>query len=147
MLLKISPVAPAVLVLGAIVIGYQIFNIPVMMGYYCLVPDVVPKPVIGRFYAMFRVFGTLAGTLFNYFFLGKAKTHLTIVFIGIAIFYLISIWIMCLKVKEGEYPPVPEKKDKTPIFKSVTNYFKLCFGQPYYVVAYIAYAALLLELT
>ena len=41
--------------------------------------------------------------------------------------------MMCLKVKEGEYPPPPDSSDRPGIFFAVKSYFKDGFGKPYYL--------------
>lgn len=72
-LLKYSPVTSLVLISGVLVGAFQVFNMFVSSVYYYLIADVVPEAFIGRFYALFRVFGALAGLLFSYFILGMAK--------------------------------------------------------------------------
>lgn len=141
-LLKHGPAAPMILVLGGIGVAYTIFNSFIMNAYYCLMPDVVPREVIGRFYALFRVLGTLSMTVFNYFFLGKALTHIHEIFIGIGVFYCLSIWVVCFKVKEGEYPPLPEKGKKGELGIVVRKYVRECFGNAHFRWAFLAYAAL-----
>jgi len=43
------------------VVGWQLFNIFVGAVYYYLIVDVVPEPLLGRFYGLFRLFGLAPG--------------------------------------------------------------------------------------
>ena len=138
-LLKCSPVTSLVLVSGVLVAAFQIFNMFVSSVYYYLVADVVPEAFIGRFYGLFRVFGTLAGLLFNYFIFGTAKTHMNEIFIGMAIVYGFFITMMCLRVKEGEYPPPDKKEERGHWWSGIRNYADECFGHPFYLLVFLVY--------
>lgn len=95
--------------------------------------DVVPKPVLGRFFGLFRMVSVGAAIVFNYWLLGQAETWFRHIFIGLAILYGISFSLMCLKVREGEYPP-PPADERTGNFRAATaNYLRQCFGQSFYV--------------
>jgi MFS family permease len=137
--LKYSPVTSIVLVSGALVATFQIFNMFVSSVYYYLIADVVPEAFIGRFYGLFRVFGTLAGLLFNYFIFGMAKTHMHEIFIGMALFYGFFITLMCLRVKEGEYPPPDKKEERGHWWSGIRNYARECFGHPIYLLIFLVY--------
>ena len=138
-LLKYSPVTSLVLISGVLVAAFQIFNMFVSSVYYYLIADVVPEAFIGRFYALFRVFGALAGLLFSYFILGMAKTHMHEIFIGMAIFYGLFITLMCLRVKEGEYPPPDQREERGHWWSGIRNYAKECFGHPFYILIFLVY--------
>ena len=138
-LLKYSPVTSLVLISGVLVASFQIFNMFVSSVYYYLIADVVPEAFIGRFYALFRIFGTLAGLLFNYFIFGMAQTHMHEIFIGMAIFYGIFITLMCLRVKEGEYPPPDKQEERGHWWSGIRNYAEECFGHPLYLLIFLVY--------
>lgn len=113
-----------------------------------LVNDVVPRQLIGRFFALFRMFSLAAGMGFSWYLMGKMERYYGPIFIGIGTLYLISFSAMCFFVKEGTYPPI----ENTPMelagtqtgignrivssvvgcFESIGNYFTECFSHPYY---------------
>jgi MFS family permease len=105
-----------------------------------LVNDVVPQSVVGRFFGMFRVMSLLAGILFNFYLFGHADTYYRWIFLGIAVLYGAGFTLMCLKVKEGEYPPPPAAPEKSArgFIPAATTYFRECFGHRYYVTCFIA---------
>lgn len=108
-----------------------------------LVNDVVPEKLLGRFFGLFRAIALLAGILFNYWFLGYAQSHYFWLFIVIAAIYAGGFMLMCLKVKEGEYPP-PEEHKKKGFFNAAKIYFSECYSNPYYllVFAFLTFAGL-----
>jgi MFS family permease len=105
-----------------------------------LINDVVPQIVVGRFFGLFRAFSLIAGIVFNYWLFGYAETHYFWIFVGIGLLYGVGFTLMCLNVKEGEYPPVTETIDNhatTALFK-IKSYFKECYGNPFYRTYFIA---------
>lgn len=73
--------------------------------------DVVPQNVMARFLGLFRVVGAGAGAIYSYFLYQYALSHLRLIFLCVAGLYFVGFGLMCLMVKEGEYPP-PEKLAK-----------------------------------
>jgi hypothetical protein len=76
--------------------------------FWYLFNDVVPQQIICQFLGLLRIVSGLAGVIYTGFVLGYGETHMTEIFVGAAIVYFIGIGGMCLRVKEGEYPPPPE---------------------------------------
>lgn len=105
-----------------------------------LVNDVVPHGIIGRFYGLMRAVSLLVGIAFNYWLLAGAETHYEWMFIGVGAIYGIGIVSMCLKVREGEYPPPPppEGSGLGRFFKAIRGYFKECFTRPYFLWYFVA---------
>lgn len=108
-----------------------------------LINDVVPKPLLGRFFGLFRAVSLIDGMIFNYWIMGLVPTHYTLIFFAIGIFYGSAFLWVCFKVKEGEYPllppPDPVKKNLVVGFlENVRIYFKECFANPYYVWVFFA---------
>lgn len=111
-----------------------------------LVNDVVPRQLIGRFFALFRMFSLAAGVGFNWYLLGQVEKYYAPIFIGIGALYLVSFSMMCFFVKEGTYPPVEELPPAGrgahtaagPVpggfrpFGVIGTYFRECFSHPYY---------------
>ena len=103
--------------------------------FVALANDVVPTALIGRFLALFRAVSLICAMLFNAFLLGHAETHSMWIFISLGIFYCIGLYSICLKVKEGKYPPpVDDGSDdhRRSFFSAVRVYFRECFSMPYY---------------
>ncbi len=102
-----------------------------------LVNDVVPQPVLGRFFAMFRTGSLLAAIIFNYWMLAKAEIYYVGFFLVIAAIYGVCFTIMCLKVKEGNYPPPPQPVAISGVARgflpAAKSYFTDCFGKSYYL--------------
>lgn len=121
-------------------IGFQVFNMFVSSVFYYIFADVVPEQFMGRFMAAFRVVGTLAGFIFHKFILGHAKEHMPWIFTIVALIYLVSFSLMCLRVKEGEYPPVRKDEKKPNMFQLAQTYFRECFSIPFYLWMFIGTA-------
>lgn len=106
-----------------------------------LINDVVPKPVLGRFHGIFRAISLIDGILFNYWIMGHVPTHYTFILLSIGVFYGVSFMWMCLRVREGDYPPAPPPTagEATPFrgfLIELRTYFRECFGNPYYLLVF-----------
>lgn len=109
-LFALVPVSsPVVLTFGVIVALYQVFHMVVASIYYYLFRDVVPVTHLGRFLALFRVFGALATFILQFWLVGLALTHSHEIFVGIALAYGVGFLLMCRFVREGEYPVVEDR--------------------------------------
>lgn len=137
-LLEYSPILPLILMIGLLVTCFQIFNVFVASVYYYLIPDVVPQPLLGRFFGLFRLFASLGAVVFNYYIYGLADRHMHEIFVAIAVFYGVMITLMCVRVKEGEYPPPPENHGHW--WAGVKTYACECFGSGYFWWVFLAYA-------
>jgi MFS family permease len=103
--------------------------------YGALINDVVPQPVMGRFYGLFRALSLIAGIIFNYWLFGDADRTYVWIFLGMGAVYGIGFTMMCLKVKEGEYPPQPPMdagRNVHGFIHATKTYFQECFGNSYY---------------
>jgi MFS family permease len=121
---------------------WTIFEVATVVAnavFYGLINDVVPKELLGRFYGLFRGVGLMVAIAFNFWLFGKAETHYTAIFIGIGILYGAGFTAMCLKVKEGGYPPPPsEPPGRAGGFApALVTYFRECFSRSYYVWIYV----------
>jgi MFS family permease len=117
----------------ATIIGQSVFG--------GLINDVVPTEYIGRFYGLFRAVSLIDGMIFNYWIIGRVPTHFTLILIVVGVFYGVSFFWLCLKVKEGEYPPPAELK-AVPLSRAgeVKTYFRESFSRPYYVLIFVMLA-------
>jgi len=96
-----------------------------------LINDVVPHHLLGRFFGLFRALSLTAGIIFNYWLMGKAEIYYVWMLCGFALLYAVGFTLMCLKVKEGEYPP-PETITRPGFFASAKVYLSESFTIRYY---------------
>jgi MFS family permease len=99
-------IAPVVLCFGLMVLLYRAVQTVTNVAFFGLLRDVVPDTHMGRFLALFRVFGAIGTFIITYWLLGHAATHSKPIFLGVAALNLIGFGAICLSVKEGTYPPV-----------------------------------------
>jgi len=132
--------------LGAITVGviaicvflFRTAEIFVSTIFYYFFNDVVPQAVIARFLALFRVVGTGAGALYNYFIFPHALDHMRAIFIGVGLLYFCGFFLMCLIVKEGEYPPQePLSPNAKSRFSLILAYVKECLHRKIHVLLYL----------
>jgi len=121
---------------GVCWILFDFANIIATAVFGSLVKDVVPDALLGRFFALFRIVGLLAGIVFNYWLLGKAEDYYMWIFVGCAVVWGGGITMMCLNVKEGQYPPPPPiEPGRNAIggfLHATKGYFRASFGKSYY---------------
>jgi MFS family permease len=114
--------------------------------YAGLVNDIVPRPILGRFYAGFRIVSLAAGILFNLWFFRLTEHHLREVFLGIGLFFGVACMLMCLRLKEGEYGP-PAAVDAQAgqgamAWRSMGRaYWRECFADRYFLLVFLALTA------
>lgn len=122
-----------VAVVGVCFVMFKLTDMFVTTVYYYLFSDVVPKAFLTRFMALFRIMGTLAGSLYQWFFYQYAETHMKYIFLGAGVLYLVGYSVMCSKVKEGKYPPPPEGMGRRAgLTGTITTYFKECGFHRFY---------------
>jgi len=109
LLSRLAPATVTIALIAVFMIIFQFFNMFVGSVFWYLFNDVVPASHLGRFIGAFRIVGTGASALYNYFIFGFAETHMREIFIGAAILYFIGFGLVCFMVKEGAYPPLESK--------------------------------------
>ena len=114
------------------VVAYDFFNMVLVTSYNWLLRDVVPERVMARFLSWFRIINTISSMVFLKLVFPYVLSHRMEVFLGVGLFYSVAFLIMCLKVKEGDYPPPPENDTKPGVFKGFLIYFRECLGHPIY---------------
>lgn len=124
-----------IVVMGLFWTAFEFATLSANVVFGALINDVVPREMIGRFFGMFRAVSLLTGIFFNYYLMGHVKEHYTVIFAAIGAVYGIGFFLMCLKVKEGDYPPppVPAPGEPTGAWGAVRSYLKDCFTKPYYL--------------
>jgi WD40 repeat protein len=134
----VSPMTAAMILISFLVIGFSFFNEFVNTVYWYLFADVVPPAFMGRFLGLFRLVGAAAGFLFNVSIAGYQLTHMRAIHVGVAVLYFVGFTLMCLFVKEGEYPPVTDVTEKTTFLDQVKIYFRECFTHKIYILIYLS---------
>lgn len=142
-------------ILGVFGLFWTLFEVAIIVSgavIHGLINDVVPRPLLGRFYGLFRAVSLGAGIIFNYWLIGIAETHLTEIFVAVGLIFGVGFTLMCLMVKEGDYPP-PDVSASVHdhraggFFAAVRVYFRECFRSGYYLLVFAAmmFAALTFE--
>lgn len=134
-----TPTQVALWLAGALVVGFQFFNIYITNIYYCLFNDVIPPEFLSRFLALFRVVTILATAGFQYFLFGLAETHMKEIFVGSSLLNGLVFLLMCIFVKEGTYPPPPERTEKkSGLIYHIRTYLRECFTNRLYWYFFLA---------
>ena len=103
-----------------------------------LINDVVPHPVVGRCFGVLRAGGLLVAIFFNFFFFGKSEANYPWLFACVGVVYGVGFTLMCLRVKEGEYPPPAEPVSGRGTIPSIRAYLHDGFGHPFFVWFFVA---------
>ena len=116
---------------------FDLFNMFVGSVYYYLYNDVVPENYQSRFMGWSRLVGVLSGALYNYFIYQYALSHMREIYIGAAVLYFAGFGLMCLKVKEGEYPPPPDSDLAPSLLRDIKTFGRECFSVPFYWLIFL----------
>ncbi len=104
-----------------------------------LINDVVPRELIGRFFGLFRVVSLGVGIALYTNVVGHSKTHAPEILIALSALYTVGFTMMCLKVKEGDYP-APASAPGGPGFDftgALKSFVRCCFSSPYYLRVFL----------
>lgn len=137
---SINPMTVSLLVIGFLTIGFSFFNEFVGTVYYYLLPDVMPRVFIGRFQGVAHMAGVGSGILTNLYVVPYQLTHIKVIHVGVAILYFVGLGLVCLFVKEGQYPPVEDVTEKTRFSDQVKIYFRESFTHPIFILLYLSTA-------
>jgi MFS family permease len=107
-----------------------------------LINDVVPRPLLGRFFGLFRAVSLIDGMIFNFWIMGKVPEYYTLILLVVGVFYGCAFTWVCLKVREGEYPPPPARAPGSAgilagFWREAVVYLSDCFAKPYYVFVFL----------
>ncbi|HCE44031.1 MAG TPA: hypothetical protein DET40_10825 [Lentisphaeria bacterium] len=134
--------APATITIGLIslfLIMFKFFDMFVNSVFWYLFNDVVPAQFLGRFMGTFRIVGIGAGALYNWFIFKYANSHMREIFTGVSILYFIGFGMMCLLVKEGDYPPVEGEADKdNKGWGGLKTFFRESFSHKFYWLKFLS---------
>ena len=134
-----------ILLICVFAVIFQFFNLIVGSIYYYVFADVIPHQFIGRFMAAMNLAGTGSGLLFNLFVMPYAIDYAPMVFTGIGLLYLVCFMLMCVFVKEGEYPPPKQFQEaELPWYQRLVNwvkiYFRQCYRHPFFTFLFLGTA-------
>ena len=123
---------------GMVWAAFAAFNSTLLAIFSYYYWDVVPEPVLARFYSLSKIVSTLAAVLWNMFLLGLADKHMKALFAGVAavfaVLYLLTVW----RVKEGDYPPAPPRKSGlvAGFTRATVGYLQDCFSRKRYLLVF-----------
>ncbi|MCE9587562.1 MAG: MFS transporter [Verrucomicrobia bacterium] len=126
----------AIIVLACCLGLFDLFNMFINTVYWYLFNDIVPQEMLGRFMSQFRIVGTLASMLYNFFIFQFAESHMREIYLGAALLYFVGFGVVCLRVREGTYPP-PEENTKglgffAGLMAVLKSFGRECFTSRYY---------------
>jgi Na+/melibiose symporter-like transporter len=136
---------PVALSLGLFCLFWTIFDcaaITTSALFSGLVNDVMPRSVIGRFYAVFRIVGLGVAITFNMSVLALTDDYLFEILLAIALVFGLSTSLMCMMTREGHYPPHEAATSPAPESSSfVVAYAHTarCFTQRRYLCAFASF--------
>jgi len=133
----LSPPMVALIVLATLMTLFAFFNTFVNSVYWYLFNDVVPEHLLARFISWFRLVGMGAGSLYGVFLLKHADSHAREILLGAAVLYFFGFGLMCLKVKEGTYPPPDEAERRPGFVANIKTYARECMGLAHYWYVFI----------
>ena len=137
-LAMLTPMSSAILVIAVFVVSFQFADVLIMSVFQYIFNDTVPVMLIGRFMGLMRIVGGIVGFIYNYFIFKYAESYSKEIFICTAFVYLIGIGMLCLFVKEGEYPPVSEKeRENTRGVAGFKTFFRETFSCKFYWTKFI----------
>ena len=99
------------LTLGLLLAVFTFFNTFTTTIFWYLFNDVVPEHLLARFMSWFRTISTISAAGYQFFVFPYSESHSTAIFLGAAALYLVGFGLMCINVREGEYPPAPAYVD------------------------------------
>jgi maltose/moltooligosaccharide transporter len=132
----LDPVSLGIVLIAVFAAGFFFFNNYILQIYQYLFADVIPKEVMGTFVGLYRAIGAVGAFAFNRWLLGYAETDVSLIYSGGAILYAVAFGLLVWKVKEGEYPPPPEKQPNP--LKSIKLYAKECYTNSFYLKIFSA---------
>lgn len=136
-----SPEAVTIGLIAIFMILFQFFNDFVASVFAYLFNDVVPPQFLSRFMGLFRIAGIVGSAVYNFFVFKYAESHMREIFTGAAILYFFGFGMMCLKVKERQYPPLEEEEKKNSRgFAAIKSYFTESFSHKMYWMIFVGNA-------
>jgi len=124
--------------LSIFTLAFHFFNMILWNVFTFLQRDVIPLETMPWALSCFRFVGTIGSLLFNWLIFPHMLDHRKEVCIGVGVLYAAAYLMMCLKVKEGEYPPSPPAK-RSNLMETYMGYFKTCLSVRLYRIYFIVF--------
>ncbi|WP_176013307.1 hypothetical protein [Victivallis sp. Marseille-Q1083] len=102
----IAPVTMTIVVIALVMFMFQFANMYVNSVFWYIFNDVIPAQFFGRVMGAFQVASNAGIAAFNFFVFKYAAPWYTEIFVVSGILYAVGMGLMCVMIKEGEYPPV-----------------------------------------
>jgi maltose/moltooligosaccharide transporter len=135
---KFTPTGATFLVIAVFYTLFQFFNMFVNSVYWYLFNDVVPARFLGRFFGLFRMTGAAAAGIYNFFLFEYAESHAREILVGTTILYAVGMGMMCLRVREGSYPPLDEHEQRTSKgLEGLAAFFRESFSHRLYLWTFL----------
>ncbi|MFA6100628.1 MAG: hypothetical protein WCV67_11285 [Victivallaceae bacterium] len=133
-----TPATITIVLVAVFLIMFQFFNMFVGSVFWYLFNDVVPAQFLARFMGLFRIVGTGAGALYNFFIFKYAGSHMREIFVWAAVLYLVGFGMACLMIKEGKYPePDAESAKAGRGLAGLKTFFRESFSHRFYVLRFL----------
>lgn len=134
--------ALVILLIALCAVLFQFSDLIVGSVYYYLAPDVIPLRFFGRFIAASNIAGILTTLVFSLYVLPLVKINTAWVFTGVGAAYFVIFMLMCVFVREGEYPPAAEyQKERNSLLRRLLEwiviYFRQCYRQPFFLMFFL----------
>ena len=133
-----SPVSLTIATIAVIMLCYQFFYMFVASVIYYIYNDVIPQQFLTKVVGLVQVTTTAASAIFNFFLFKYSQTHYTEIMVGIGILYIVSVGLMCLFVKEPDYPPLTaEEERQSRGGTGILTFLRESFVHPFYWYAFL----------
>jgi MFS family permease len=116
---------------------FMLSNALLVQSYGCLIADVIPPEVMGKFTGLYRALGALGSLAFSRWVLGWVEAYTMQVYAVVGLMYAGVFLLLVWRVKEGNYPP-PPPKPKGGRLGAVKTYLRECFSHRFYLNYYLA---------
>ncbi len=138
LLASLTPATAAIVVMSACIVAFQFSDVVIASVYNYIFNDTVPVLLTGRFFGLMQMVGASIGFLYNFFIFKYAESHMKEIFVATAVVYFVGIGLLCLFVKEGEYPPVNAKEQvNTRGFSGFKTFFRESFSSKFYWTKFV----------
>jgi len=121
---------------------WTVFEASTIIGnalFIALINDTVPRPVIGRFFGVFRIFSLIVGAGFFWCFFDNGLLSIyRPILLSIAGAYVIGFLILCWGVREGTYPD-PPARSTLPATARINAYVRNCFSVRFFAMLFIVF--------
>jgi MFS family permease len=118
--------------IGVCVVIFLLFNAYIAQVFACLIPDVIPGDVMGKFSGIFRAVGAVGSLAFNRWALGWVEAYTFHVYLLIGLIFAGAFSVIIWQVKEGTYPPPPPKAPGGRL-GAIKEYLQTSFRHPFYL--------------